>query len=130
MEHCILWLTDRIGDEGVWRIPRSSKKRLTQERAHIIATGGATIHFVETGAYDNRAEPGAPVTLAFNTGGISGAARALATYDGYTFREVWNDEPNSYINYGLQRLLGPTLSNKYVGRFTRDSSGSNLLELQ
>lgn len=70
-----------------------------------------------TQVYQRRGLMGAPVLFATQPD-LPGPARLFATYDGYTFKEMWTDGQGLV---GLMTAMGPSVSGKYFGRLNRVS---------
>jgi hypothetical protein len=120
MRDCILLASD-IAADGIYRIPRRSRKDLQVEYAFSVA--GSGINIVGTGWYQNQWMQDAPMLIAANAaGGGSDPGRAFATYDGYEFVEFYTDTL-TYADRGAKIFVGPTLANKFHGFVERGGAG-------
>ncbi len=109
-----MFFTDEGSPNGFYRIPRTHPNSLVWEVAHVI-DNNTSITFLGTSTFQNRQVPGSPLLLAADTGNIPGPGAVWATYDGYTFKRVWQDGAESYQNYGVRAFVGPTRGGKYHG---------------
>lgn len=126
MPNCVLFGTDSAPN-GIYRIPRTSKRYLKGELAYAI-DDEIVISHVSQMAFRGRATIDSPALFTFLTAGVtSGPGRLVATYDGYTFREVWNDTGESYNGQGLYSMVGPTLAGNYLGHIQRTGSDHHLV---
>lgn len=113
---CVLMFTDQGGPNGIWRFPRTHPDSLVPEMA-FVQDPQQPLTVYGTQPYQRRGLPGAPVLFPVQTD-LTGPARLFATYDGYTFKEMWTDS-QTYASRGLMTAMGPTESGKYLGRLNR-----------
>lgn len=115
---CVLMFTDQGGPNGIYRFPRTHPDSLVPELA-FVQDAQQTLTVYGTQVYQRRGLIGAPVLFASQTD-LLGPARLFATYDGYTFKEMWTDS-QAYTSRGLMTAMGPSQSGKYFGRLNRVS---------
>lgn len=117
MPECILLGSD-IGPDGIYRIPRTAKDAPRIEYAHPVGDG--TFGMIAGGWFRARGLPDAPVLIAAS-GANNNPGRVWATYDGYTFREVWTDTIG-YQDRGATIAVGPTVAGTYHVFVVRDDA--------
>jgi hypothetical protein len=129
LPNCILFGTDAASSNGVYRIPRTSKRYLSMELAYAI-DANSSLTVVGQQTFRSRRTPDAPVLMSYLTSDVvSGPGRLVATYDGYTFRQVWTDQGQSYTLNGLYSMVGPSTVGSFYGRLSRSGSDYQLLKL-
>jgi hypothetical protein len=89
---------------GIYRVRRVSKTDPQVEPAHLFDSS-ASITTVGTRAFRANHQDDAPALLAFNAGAVTGPGVIYATYDGVSFRKIFEDV-DTYANRGVSSVVG------------------------
>ncbi len=126
---CVLWFSDNGSPNGIFRTPRTSPSVLLSDLAYEI-DNNALITTIGNQAFRSRSIADPPTLIAGAAGHTDDdVAKAYATYDGYTFVELWRDTVQGH-NQGLTWLVGPTKTGKYHGAGKRNDGTSMSLVLE
>lgn len=113
IEGSILFGTD-TSPNGVLKIDRVQGKKLSKYRIEVgfaIDSEPMTTHLCQ-GIY--RASDDHPVFFAFGSELTSSPSCIVATWDGVTFKKVWEDTVNQPAGFGLRSVIAPTIRGNLI----------------
>lgn len=114
MPQCILFYGDMGPD--VVRIDRAEGKHKAEGYQTPIAyqTPAGGKHLCQGFTRIKRLGDDAPALATFGAEGQAGPSFAIATMDGYTFKEIWRDDVNNPSGMGARSIVGPTLRGNVI----------------
>ena len=118
LPNCILATTDMGGKNGIWRIERTHPDGPFTGSWAWLGADDSGLRLYGNQAFRVRGVADAPLVFSFQTGPTADSGRAVITYDGHEFHEIWRDS-QTYTNRGLFTMIGPTRTGRYWGRLSR-----------
>lgn len=114
LPRCVLFGGDN-GSPDVLRIDRSEgKKAGTYPMPVAFDSTAAGKHLCQSIHRANRVGDDAPTFMAFSAEGEASPSFVAATFDGYTFAEVWRDSINQAAGFGARNIVGPTVRGQVI----------------
>ncbi|MDJ0321819.1 hypothetical protein [Pseudarthrobacter sp. PS3-L1] len=118
MPTCVLFFTDNVpvGSPDVVRLNRSEGKTKTGFYTPVAAfeSTAAGKHLCQSFTRQNRPGDDGVAMAAFSAEGEAAPSFAVATLDGYVFKEFWRDTVNNPSGFGSRSIVGPTLRGKAI----------------
>jgi len=114
MPKCVLFFGDMGPD--VVRIDRSEGRSKTGGYATPVAWDSTAPgkHLCQGFMRARREGDDAPLFAAWSSEGATAPSFAVATLDGYTFKEIWRDPVDQPNGFGPRSIIGPTIRGKVI----------------
>lgn len=115
MEDCLLFGSD-TSPNGVFRISRNQGKhkgRYNFEMAYQL-NDVTSLNYLCHSIFQARHNENTPVLIGFGAETASVPSVVLATYDGYTFTQIYKDAINQPVGRGVRSVIGVTPKNEVI----------------
>ncbi|MDJ0321649.1 hypothetical protein [Pseudarthrobacter sp. PS3-L1] len=118
MPKCVLFYTDNVpvGSPDVVRLDRAEGKHKVGTYTPVSAfeSTASGKHLCQGFTRQDRPGDDGVAMAAFSSEGEAAPSFAVATLDGFTFKEIWRDTVDNPSGFGSRSIVGPTLRGKTI----------------